>query len=296
MSTALRPVEDRRLAGIALMVIAYLLFTAIDSCAKWLALAGFPIWQISAVRFAGHALLVLGLFLPTEGLRMAVARRPGLVAVRGLCLLCGTLFNFVAVRHLPLTLTATIFFTMPLMVCALSVPLLGERVGARRWTAIAVGFLGVVVATRPWEAGLHWAVACSFGATLSASFYALLTRRLAGVDSAATQQIYASALPAFVLAPVAAFDWHWPTRAPDWVALSLIGVFGFAGHQLMTRAHRYAPASVLAPFVYTQLAFMTASSWLVFGQAPDRWMIAGGVIVLASGLYVWNRERRLAAR
>ena len=296
---ALLPVEDRRLLGIALMVLAYLLFTGIDTCAKWLVLHGFPVWQVVGLRFAVHAALVLVLFLASEGVTLFRPHRPALVGARGLCLLAGTVFNFLAVRHLPLTLTSTIFFTMPLIVCALSVPFLGEKVGIRRWTAILVGFGGVLVATRPWSVDFDWAVLYSLGGALSASIYAMLTRKLAGVDSAATLQFFASALPALAISPLALADWQWPAALPaalpDWAALALIGVFGFAGHQAMTRAHRFAPASVLAPFVYTQFAFMTASSWLIFDQPPDAPMLLGGLVVLGSGLYVWARERQLAA-
>lgn len=293
---ALPPIEDRRLAGIGLMVAAYALFAGIDSCAKWLTLAGMPVWQVAFVRFFVHGALTLALLLPAEGLAMLRPRRPGAVALRAACLLAGTLFNFVAVQHLPLSLTATIFFASPLAICALSVPLLGERVGPRRWAAIAVGFCGVLIATRPLGAEAHWAILCSVGAMLSASLYAILTRRLAGVDSSGTQQIYASLAPALAVFPFAAADWSLPVAAPDWAALALVGVFGFAGHQLLTRAHRLAEASVLAPFVYVHLAFMTLAGWAVFGEVPDAWVLAGGAVTLGSGLYLWARERRLARR
>jgi drug/metabolite transporter (DMT)-like permease len=296
---ALPPIEDRRLAGIGLIVAAYALFAGIDSCAKWLTLAGMPIWQVACVRFLGHGALTLALLMPSEGLAMLRPRAPRVVALRALCLLSGTLFNFVAVQHLPLALTATIFFASPLAICALSAPLLGEKVGPRRWAAIAVGFCGVLIATRPWGAQAHWAILCSLGAMLSASLYAILTRRLAGVDSSGTQQIYASLAPGLVLLPVALADFSPPSALPgwgasEWAALALIGCFGFAGHQLLTRAHRLAEASVLAPFVYVHLGFMTFAGWAVFGEVPEIRVLVGGMVTLASGLYLWARERRLA--
>lgn len=275
------------------MVMAFALFTGIDTCAKWLAGTGTPVWQIAFVRFSVHAALVVALLLPGEP-RLLRANRPRIVVARALCLLAGTVLNFFAVRHLPLPLTSTISFTVPLLVCALAVPFLGEQVGPRRWAAIVLGFVGVIVATQPWGASFHWAVALSFGTALSAAAYSLLTRRLAGVESSATLQLYASLLPALAVAPLALPVWIWPSDAAGWVALSLIGGFGFAGHQLLTLAHRFAPASALAPFIYTQLAFMTLSGWAIFGDAPDAALLAGAGIVLASGLYVWRRELRLA--
>lgn len=295
MTALIAPVEDRRLAGIGLMVSAFAGFMLIDVCAKWLAGAGLPVAQIVFVRFAGHLALVVALFAPREGLDMARMRSPLLVTARSLCLLGGTVFNFVAVQSLPLSLTATVFFTAPLWVCALSVPLLGEQVGPRRWAAVAVGFLGVLIATRPWSAAVDWAIGWSFASALCAALYGILTRRLAGVDGAATQQFYAAAMATVAVTPFAFTGWVWPVAPLDWAALALIGVFGWAGHQLLTRAHRFAPASALAPFTYVHLLFMSAAGWLVFGDAPDRWTLLGAAITLAAGLYVWDRERRLAA-
>ncbi len=285
---------QRPMRGIALMLAAFVCFTGIDTCAKLLVLSGMPTGQVAFVRFLGHLVAVSALFLPRMGLRLFATGALPLQLARGGFLLAGTLLNFFAVRHLPLTVTSAIFFTMPLMVCALSIPLLGEKVGARRWAAIAVGFCGVLLVTRPWGAAFHWAVFLSLGAALSASLYALATRKLAGADSAATQQAFAALVGALGAAPLLALGMAWPVDAVAWAALALVGAFGFAGHQFMTVAHMHAPASTLAPFVYTQLLTMTASSWLVFDQPPDGWTVAGGAVVAGSGLYIWLRERRLA--
>lgn len=291
---AIRPVEDRRMLAILMMLGAFACFTLVDTSAKWLILAGLPNLQVVFVRYAVHAVLAFGIFIAAEGRALFTTRSPGLVSLRALCLLLSTIFNFNAVQYLPLTLTATIFFTIPLWVCMLSVPLLGERVGPRRWAAILVGFSGVLVATQPWSADLHWAVFLSLGAAVSASLYGILTRKLAGVESTSTQQFYGAALSALAMAPVAFMDWTWPTLTVDWGFFLLIGVAGMVGHQLLTVAHRYAEASTLAPFVYVQLIYMTAASWFVFGNAPDPWVFAGAAVVLASGLYIWLRERQIA--
>ncbi len=286
--------DSRPVLGILLMIAAYFCFTGIDTSAKWLVQAGLPAMQAAFVRYAAHFFIALALLAPSAGLHLFRTRALGLEALRALCLLGSTVCNFTAVQFLPLSLTVTIFFTVPLFVCALSVPLLGEKVGIRRWTAIIVGFGGVLVATQPWSAEAHWAMALSICAALGASFYAILTRRLVGVDSTATQQLYAAGVATVALAPTVAFGWEWPSLAVDWLAFAAIGVFGWVGHQCLTIAHRHAPASVLAPFIYSQMLFMTASSFFVFHDPITPNTVVGGAIVLASGLYIWMRERKLS--
>jgi len=293
---SVEPVEDRVFKGIVLMMLAFLVFTGIDTSAKWLVLAGMAPLQVVFVRYAGHAVLSLLLAFPREGRAMFHSRNLKLELLRGFFLLGSTICNFTAVKYLSLTFTTAIFFTTPLVVCALSIPLLGERVGPRRWAAIVVGLVGVLVAIRPWGADVHWAIFFSLGAVTMASFYFVLTRKLAGVDSAATQQVYSAGLATVLMAPVALMDWSWPVDAVSWAAFCLIGVFGWGGHQLLVVAHRCAPASTLSPFIYVQIVYMTASSWIIFHQPPEGRHIAGAAIILCSGLYIWMRERTLQAQ
>jgi drug/metabolite transporter (DMT)-like permease len=117
---------------------------------------------------------------------------------------------------------------------------------------------------------------------------------MAGRDSAATQQFYVGLFATVLLLPLAVPFWTWPTEPSVWVAFFMVGLLGFLGHQLITVASGFAPASVLAPFSYLQILFMAASSWLLFNQPPDIWLYIGAPIVIASGLYIWLRERALA--
>ena len=292
MATA--PREERRLAAILLMLTAFLVFTGIDTSAKWLVQSGLPATEVVFVRFAVHLAIATALILPSQGLGLLRSQAPGLELLRGLFLVGSTFFNFFALKYLALTVTVAIFFAAPLAICALSVPLLGEKVGLRRWSAIGVGFLGVLIVTRPWSAEFHWAMGLSLCALCCASMYFVMTRKLAGVDSSATQQLYGSLVAVVVALPVVLLGWEWPAAPVDWLAFAMIGVFGWAGHQLAITAHRFAPASVLAPFVYVQIVYMTASSWFIFGNAPDLWVLAGASVVMGAGLYVWLRERQLA--
>lgn len=294
MALAVRPIEERRLTGIAFILIGYFFFTIIDSCAKWLSLAGLPTTEVVFLRYAGQFLLVSAIFLPTRGVELVRTRSPWLEIVRALCLLGSTVSNFFAIRYLPLTVTSSIAFTMPLILCAISIPILGEQVGWRRWLAILVGFVGVLIIVRPGTAAFHPAALASLACAVFNAFYLLLTRKLAGVDSVTTQQFYAGLVATICITTVAFSGWVWPSDAPGWIALALMGLSALIGHQFLTTAHRFAPASVLAPFGYFQIIFMTASSWFVFGQPPDIWIFVGAPIVIASGLYIWLRERQLA--
>jgi drug/metabolite transporter (DMT)-like permease len=285
--------EERRLTSILLMLLAFLLFTGIDTSAKWLVQAGLPATEVVFVRFAVHFMIAMALILPQEGRRLFRTSAPGQELLRGLFLVGSTFFNFFALKHLPLTVTVAIFFAVPLVVCALSVALLGERVGLRRWFAIGVGFLGVLVVTRPWSASFHWAMGLSIGALFCVSMYFVMTRKLAGVDSSGTQQFLTSLIAVAIAAPMGLVGWIWPAVPLDWAAFALIGFFGWSGHQLATIAHRLAPASVLAPFVYVQIIYMTAASWGIFHIPPDGWTLAGAALVIGAGFYVWLRERAL---
>ena len=276
-----------------MMLLAYAAFTCLDSSAKWLVTSGMSPWTAVCVRYAGHLAIVAALVLPVQGVRSLSSRSPRLEVLRACLLLGSTLLNFVAIKYLPLTITATIMFAMPIFITVLSVPMLGEAVGLRRWAAVLAGFGGILIVMHPWTGDFHWAMLASLGAALCASVYTILTRRLAGVDSTNTQQLYAALVATLGVLPFAVANWTPPVDALGWMLFACMGAFGWGGHQLLTAAHRYAPASVLAPFVYTQLIYMTLSSWVVFAQPPTAWVLAGAPIVAGSGFYIWWRERQL---
>ena len=287
------PLEDRRGLAIAMMLLAFACFTALDSSAKWLVTTGMSPWAAVFARYAVHLAIVAALILPEQGLNSLHSHAPLRETLRAALLLGSTVCNFIAVQYLPLTLTSTIFFSIPIFVCVLSIPLLGETVRARRWAAIVVGFIGILIVTRPWTGTFHWAMMLSVTAALGASLYQILTRMLAGVDSTNTQQLYAGLVATVGVAPMAYLHWSWPGDDLAWILFATMGAFGWLGHQMLTVAHRYAPASVLAPFVYVQLIYMTASSWIVFSQPPSVWILAGAPIIIGSGFYIWWRERQL---
>jgi len=293
------PREDRLLAGAGIMAAAVLCFTAIDTSAKWMSLAGLPVLQIVFARYFGHFLVATAVFLPREGREAFVSRRPWLQAARSAALVGATFLNFSALRHLPITVTTAIMFAQPVVITLLSIPVLGERVGLRRFLAVLVGFSGVLVITRPWGASWQPAMLFSLGALLSASTYFVLTRKLAGLESNATSQLWSSGLASLVLFPLAIGGWSWPTAPADWFAFLAIGLFGATGHSLAVIAHRFADASMLAPLIYTQIVLAPLAGIVFFATWPTIWTLAGSAIIAASGLYIAQREggrRRAAAR
>lgn len=289
------PIEDRRLLGIGLVLTAFLCFTLIDTSAKWMINHGLPPLQVVFVRYAVHFALIAGLLLPRYGPALLRTSNPKLELVRALVLLGSTIANFNAVSHLPLTVTGSILFSVPLIVCALSIPILGERVGWRRWAAILFGFAGVLVIIRPGSEAFSFYVVFSLVSVFCYAFYNIINRLLAGVDAASTQQFYSALIATVCIAPFAFGEWVWPSEPWSWVAFCVIGAAGAVGHQIYTIAHRFAPASTLVPFIYSQIIYLSASSWLVFGQPPDKWILVGAPMVIGSGLYIWLRERHLAA-
>ncbi|RFC66058.1 DMT family transporter [Fulvimarina endophytica] len=294
---ATRANEDRVALGIGMMLVAYIGFCGIDTSAKWLGLAGLPALQVAFMRYLGHFAISFGL-IAKDGLHPDRFRseNSGLVILRAVFLMLSTISNFTAFYYLPLTLTATIMFSAPIFICALSWPILGEKVGPWRWGAIAVGFVGVVVAIDPLQEDFHWAVFIALLGAFFVALYTLLTRKLSGTVHPETMQFYSGLVGTLVLAPFALYLWITPE---DWwttTILICIGGFGWAGHELLTRAHRYADASALTPFTYVFLVYMTISSILVFGQWPEAGTIGGAIIVAGAGIVIWFRERRLARR
>ncbi len=198
-----------------------------------------------------------------------------------------------ALRYLPITLTTAILFAGPILVSLLSIPLLGEKIGIRRFAAILVGFVGVLIIIDPWGAEFHPAMIFSLGALLGTSCYFVLTRMIAGVESNSTSQLWASGVAALAIAPFALDVWIWPSSVGGWIGLGLIGCFGATSHILVTAAHRYADASLLAPVVYTTALYATLAGWIVFATPPGLSTLLGAPIIIASGLYIGQRERRL---
>jgi len=288
------PIESRANRGIAFVLMSQIVLVVLDVSAKWLSLEGMATTQIVFMRYGMHLALLLLLVLPVSGVNLMKSNNLKLELLRGVCLLATTGLNFFAMRFLPLTVTSAIQFTSPLLICAMSGPLLGEKVGWRRWLAIAVGFIGILIIVRPGSEAFHPAAFLSLGCAIFLALFSILTRKLAGVDTASTQQFFAGATPVILLSPIAFTDWVWPEQPISWVAFFVMGMAGLGGHFLNSVAHRFASPATLAPFSYLSLLYLSLASWLIFNQPPDRIFILGAAIIILSGLYIWLRERQLA--
>lgn len=287
-------IEHNANKAILILVAAQSILIFLDVSAKWLSIAGMPTTQIMFARYGIHVGLLLLLVLPVRGWNLFRSGNWKLEVARGLCLLGSTAGNFLSMRYLPLTVTGALLFTMPLMVCALSGPMLGESVGWRRWLAIGIGFIGILVIIRPGTEAFHPAALLSLAAAFFGAVFGIFTRKLAGVDGAMTQQFYAGGIALVAITPFAlSGGWVWPGDTVSWIAFFTLGTAGVLGHLLISVAHRYATPATLAPFNYLQLLYLALASWVIFNQPPDRWFFVGATIIIASGLYIWLRERSL---
>ncbi len=280
-----------RLIGIGLVSLAYVQFSLLDGSAKWL-VGGMPVIMVVWLRFAIHTLVAGTILFPLRGISLVKTRHLRWHLVRALMFMAMTGINFWALQYLQLTVTSSIFFTVPLIIAVLGAPLLGEKLDRDRWLAIAAGFVGVLVIVRPGSADFHPAMLAPLVNAVLYALFMLMTRRLAAYDSPETIQ-YLPAVGATVgLAPFALAAWEMPDSALEWVVACLMGVLGSGGHYLLALAHRYAPATVIAPFLYQQVIYMALFGYFAFGDVPGAAVWTGAAIVIGSGLYLFYRERR----
>jgi len=278
-----------RLVGIALMCGAIATFSCLDTTAKYLG-RHVDVVQVVWARYTFAFLLTLLISNPLQRPGLLRTGRPVLQVTRAAILLGSTALNFFALKYLRLDQVLAITFSTPFFVAALSGPVLGEWVGPRRWAAIGVGFIGVLVVTRPGFGLVHPAALLAILATLSYAVYMLSTRLLSRVDSNDTTLFYSNFVGAAVMLPVVPFFWHMPDLF-QFGLMMMAGALASFGHYMLIVAHRHAPASVLSSFIYSQLVWVVMLGYVVFGDVPDGYTLAGASIVIASGLYIFHRER-----
>jgi drug/metabolite transporter (DMT)-like permease len=265
-------------------------FAFLDASAKYLG-RHMDVLEVVWARYTFGFLLALFWSNPLRQPGMLRSARPGLQIARSALLLGSTTLNFFAIKYLQLDQALAITFSTPFLVAALSGPVLGEWVGPRRWAAIGVGFLGVLVVTRPGFDTIHPAALLSAAGALCYAVYALMTRILSRSDSNQTTLFYSNLVGAVVMLPVAAAVWTPPDSLLIGALMLAAGALASIGHYLLIVAHRLAPASVLSPFMYSQLAWTVTLGYVIFADTPNRWTLAGAGIVVASGLYLLHRER-----
>ena len=276
------------------MILALGTFSLLDTTAKYLS-RYYPVPVIVWARYALNLALLGAFLIATRRTGVWRAKRPGIQLARGLLLATATLFFFTSLSVLPLAEASAIGFVMPLFVVALAVPMLGERLDMARLIAILVGLAGALVIVRPGSGVFTWYALLPIGMAICTALYQVLTRMVAGVDKPFTSLLYGSLVGAVALSLVVPFFWRSPQGLWHWSLILLMGLFATLGHLALIRAFDHAGASLLAPFTYTQLVWAILLGWIVFGNFPDGWSLAGMAIIVVAGLYVANRQR-LAVR
>ncbi|MEM7318655.1 MAG: DMT family transporter [Pseudomonadota bacterium] len=293
MAVAAQSTEDLPRLGILLMLAAWLLFSIVDLGAKWLAVAGIGAFQLAFMRYAGHFLISIGVIakggIDTDRFK---TEHPWKVVSRAMLLVSATVLNFYALRFLPLTVVSAIMFSSPVIVCFLSVSVLGEHVGPWRWGAILLGFIGVVVVVRPFGTTFHPTMLLIIYNATALALYSIMTRKLSGVVAVDTMQFYMGLVGTVVLLPFAAWTWIQPDSTWGMIVLIGLGVLGWGGHQLLTNAHRFGTANQLMPFTYSFLIYVAIWGYLFFGTVPDSGTITGAILIMGAGLIIWKREQK----
>jgi len=257
--------------------------------------ARYPVSEIVWARFTGHLVVMLLVFLPHYGRRLLAPRRPGVQIARSLLMLVSNMMFVVAIARVPLATASAIGFTSPLIVTALSVPLLRESVGIRRWSAVLIVFAGALLVIRP-GSGLHDpAVLLLLLSSAAYALYQIATRWVSFYDEAPTGIVFSALLGSLVMSLVLPFVFVLPRNPFDLALLLSLGLLGGAGHYLVIRAFQLAPAAVIAPLGYVELIGTTTLGYLIFDNFPDLWTWVGAAIIIASGLYIALRERRRRA-
>jgi drug/metabolite transporter (DMT)-like permease len=281
-----------QLRAIALMVLAVSAFSVMDGIGKVLS-ADYDALQIVWARYAFALPLMLLLVNPWRWRGMRHGRL-GLQLGRGLLPIVAGLAIVLSLRTVPLADATAISFVAPLLVTALSIPLLGEKVGWHRWAAVLVGFAGVVIIARPGAGAFQWAALLPLGTALGFALYQILTKKLTPIADPRATFVFTMVVGFLIVSIAQLFVW----RAPSAEALALMAVSGLlygGSHYAIIRSYEGAQASTLAPFIYAQIIGAMIFGYVVFDHMPDALTFIGTAVIIASGLYVVHRERRSTA-
>ena len=283
-----RPGEDRPLVAIGFVLMALMVFSGMDAISKLLVQEYSPI-LITWGRYVVNLVLLLPFVL-----RAGVARVGGtdlaMQVGRGIAMVGSAVLFVSGLSHLQLADAIAISFVSPLLVTALSIPFLGERVGIRRWAAVVTGFLGILIIIRPGSSAFDFASLFPLGSSACWAFGLVLTRRIGSNAPPMTTLLYTTAVSLLVLTIFLPWVWQ-PFDGRALVLVATMGVLSMGGQYFLLMGYMRGPASLLAPFSYTQIITSTFWGVVLFDAWPEHWTWIGGAIVVASGLYVFHRER-----
>ncbi len=280
---------DRPLRGIGLLILSTIFLGTSDATSKYLSTT-LPSIEIAWIRFLIFLMIMVPAMVPGSPLFALRTGRPGLQVMRGAALLGSSLLFISGLRFLPIAEASATSFVSPLFVTALSIFFLSEKVGLRRWIATAVGLMGVLIVLRPGTGAFHPAAVFPVVSAFAWACCLIMTRLMSGQERAMVTMTYSSIVGFAILCALVPLVWVTPTWH-DILFGTIIGLTSTAGQWIVVLAFRYADASVLAPFSYVQLLWVTLLGFLIFGEVPDVWTVAGAAVIVASGLYTAHRER-----
>jgi drug/metabolite transporter (DMT)-like permease len=278
--------------GIGLTVLATVCFGCLDTMSKLL-VAHYPAPALVWLRYLLQTVVMAAIFLPRMGRGLVRTTAPALQVLRGFFLIGASVIFVLSLGHMQIAEAAAISFVAPVIVALAGSWLLGEHVHPRTWLALAGGFTGVLLIIQPGGAGFTWYYLMPLGCAFCFAGYQLLTRRLAGHDDPITTLFYPGLISCLVIPaafPGSAFEV--PAVPLHLGMIAAIGILGAVGHFLLIQAHHLAPASLLAPFAYSQLVVVTLLGFAVFRQLPNSLALAGMALVAASGLGLILSSRR----
>lgn len=249
-----------------------------------------PAAEIAWIRFLVFVLIMGPMVLAAGKPNAMRSTRPLVQVFRGLALLSSSIFFIVGLGHLPIAEAAATAFIAPVFVTGLSMVFLGEKVGMRRWAATMMGLFGVLVVVRPGTAAFDPAAIFPILSALGWAVALVLTRKISGADREITTMAFTALVGFLVMSVVVPFYWIMPNTTQIMLGVG-IGVAATVGHWIVVLAFRYADASVLAPFSYIQLVWVTLIGFFIFGEVPDAVTFTGAAIIIASGVYTAHRER-----
>jgi drug/metabolite transporter (DMT)-like permease len=287
---------QRMLLGIALLVAAVACFAMLDTATK-VSVTVVPILMGVWFRYAFQAAATTFFLLPRHGTTLLRTVHPRYHLLRGALLLSSSSLAFLSLRYMPLAEFTAIMLIVPLVVTLLATTALKEQVSALRWALVFGGFAGTLVILRPGHAEFSWTLLLPIGLVVTNAWFQVLTSKMARTENPLTMHFYTGWVGTLIASCVLPFfwqalpSWHW------WGLLCFMGAFGTIGHFLLILAYQRAPASILTPYLYAQIAFAMLASWLVFSHLPDALSLIGMALIAAcgaAGAWLTMHERRAA--
>ncbi|MBG1231168.1 DMT family transporter [Aestuariivirga litoralis] len=285
---------NKSLIGIAHMLTAMLIFPFLDVMAKKLGEQGLPIMEIVWARLFLGALMTMPILIALEGRSALALRDVKLNGGRAIFIVATTFLFFSAMKFQGVAETLSIYFIQPIMLTALAPFLLKETVDLRRWIAVAIGFLGVLVIIRPGLVAFNPGTLLAFASGCASAFVLIISRKLAGNSSALANTFYTSFLGGVIASVIMLTQWQWPT-IEQWLMMFSLSAIGTFANYLVIRAFEYCEASLLAPFGYAEMINAVLAGWYFFGNFPDVFTFVGVAILIACALWISNHERKRSA-